>query len=739
MKKNLKILFLINSLSIGGAEKNLINLANQINKTKKKIFITIISLGKIDKSYLKLLDKKIKIIEINIKSFSLIKLFYLFFLVKKIKPDIIHSWLYISDFISILLGKLLNIQNILWSIRCTNTIKHLSLISKFIFKILVFCSNKFPKVILSNSYQGKIDHIKAGYPKNKIQIINNGFRLDNLKFKKQAILKLKKQLKIKKNYKVIGTIGRNHPMKDHITFAKVAKKLLKKNSKLQFLIIGEGILNNENLLSFLKKNNLLKNFILRENTFRHDVNLFYSIMDIFCLTSSDSEGFSNVLVESILNKTIPISTKVGDSNLILKNNKNLLCKIKNDEEISKKIQRILSMNSLKRKKLIYILRKNISSYSIENITKKYLKIYEDLIFDKKLEKISVVPLSNNNSAPGDRRRFVGYMKLKKIKFSNYCKNRKSKIIFLTQAADITDWVKDKFSFLIYDLTDSYLSIDKTNLKGWLRGLAKFFVKQHKYLYFNYWKLLGNMCKRADMVICSTREQKKKISKYNKNVHIILDYKDVNINTFKKNYTIKGPKFKIVWEGLPQNIYLLNTIAKVIINLSKKYNIQMIVLSDLKYNYFLNKFWHIDSQKQLLNIFKNNKIFKLKEWKMNEYFKTILNCDLAVIPTDIDDKFISGKPENKLLLFWRLGLPVLTTNSVAYTRAMKSAQLKNLCSNELEWYNKIEKMIKMQSFRKYCGIKGRRFANTYYSNQVLTRQWNKIIDISQRKVKQNSYF
>ena len=293
--------------------------------------------------------------------------------------------------------------------------------------------------------------------------------------------------------------------------------------------------------------------------------------------------------------------------------------------------------------------------------------------------------------------------------------------------------------MIYDLTDSYLSIDKTNFKGWLRGLAKFFVRQHKYLYFNYWKLLGNMCKRADIVICSTQEQKKKISKYNKNAHIILDYKDSNISSFKKNYDVRSSKFKIVWEGLPQNIYLLSIISKVIIKLSKKYNIQMIVLTDLKYKYFLNKFWDIDSKSQLLNIFKNNKIFKLKEWKMNEYFKTILNCDLAVIPTDINDKFISGKPENKLLLFWRLGLPVLTTNSVAYTRAMKSAKLKNLCSNEHEWYTKIEKMIKIQSYRSYCGQKGREFANKYYSNQNLTKQWNKILNISQKKIKENSYF
>ena len=109
-----------------------------------------------------------------------------------------------------------------------------------------------------------------------------------------------------------------------------------------------------------------------------------------------------------------------------------------------------------------------------------------------------------------------------------------KIVFLTQQADITRWLHEKYSYIIYDLTDSYLSISKTNVKGWFRSIAKYFFGQHKKLYFNYWNLLGKMCKRANLVICSTIEQKKLIQKFNKNVEVILDLKDTTVkSTYKK--------------------------------------------------------------------------------------------------------------------------------------------------------------------------------------------------------------
>ena len=99
-------------------------------------------------------------------------------------------------------------------------------------------------------------------------------------------------------------------MKDHFTFID-KEFFLKKNKKIaKFLILGKGIKKNQNLLKLIKDRNLEKDVILLEPK-SIDINNIYQILDIFCLTSCDSEGFPNVLVESILNHTLTVTTDVG--------------------------------------------------------------------------------------------------------------------------------------------------------------------------------------------------------------------------------------------------------------------------------------------------------------------------------------------------------------------------------------------------------------------------------------------
>ena len=80
---------------------------------------------------------------------------------------------------------------------------------------------------------------------------------------------------------------------------------------------------------------------------------------------------------------------------------------------------------------------------------------------------------------------------------------------MTQNADVTIWSEYQKGNckIIYDFVDSYLNVPPWNLKGVLRGAAKYFAGQSRYLRLNHWKALQAMCQRADGVACSTEEQK----------------------------------------------------------------------------------------------------------------------------------------------------------------------------------------------------------------------------------------
>ena len=118
----MKIIHIINSLKKGGAEGNLYRVCEfHKNKYKKKANITIITL--IDKGFydvdLRKLGIKVVSLKINKQKnfFILIKKIIEFRkLLKKENPDIIQSWMYHSNFLTLLIPKEFY-KKLFWNIR----------------------------------------------------------------------------------------------------------------------------------------------------------------------------------------------------------------------------------------------------------------------------------------------------------------------------------------------------------------------------------------------------------------------------------------------------------------------------------------------------------------------------------------------------------------------------------------------------------------------------------------------
>ena len=135
----MKIIHIINSLKKGGAEGNLYRLCKfHKQKYKKKIEIIIITL--IDNGYYEeeLKKKGIKIYSLNLSQkihfFEILKkIIKLRNLVKKESPDIIQSWMYHSNFISVFLPKKFY-EKLFWNIR------HAELNTQISKKITIFLS-----------------------------------------------------------------------------------------------------------------------------------------------------------------------------------------------------------------------------------------------------------------------------------------------------------------------------------------------------------------------------------------------------------------------------------------------------------------------------------------------------------------------------------------------------------------------------------------------------------------------
>jgi glycosyltransferase involved in cell wall biosynthesis len=118
--------------------------------------------------------------------------------------------------------------------------------------------------------------------------------------------------------------------------------------------------------------------------------------------------------------------------------------------------------------------------------------------------------------------------------------------------------------------------------------------------------------------------------------------------------------------------------------------------------------------------------RLHPWDEKTCAQVIPACDLAVIPIDLSDSLVTGKPENKLLLLWRLGMPVVTSATPAYKRAMKLAGTEGLaCRTEGEWVAALERMMDDESLRRDTGVRGRTLAETHYSESQMLARWDSV--------------
>lgn len=336
-------------------------------------------------------------------------------------------------------------------------------------------------------------------------------------------------------------------------------------------------------------------------------------------------------------------------------------------------------------------------------------------------RIGYVPYSSTFDKPGDRRRFVYYADTKGIQFEIADPSKTYDLVVLSARADISVWSKYSKGKLVYDLIDSYLAIPRTELKGQFRGLFKFLSRQSRFLQLDHWKAIGEMCARANAVVCSTVEQKLDISKFSNNVHCILDAHMTVTHKVKSQYNA-GSTFRLVWEGLPQTLGNLKQLQTVIGRLREKYAIELHVVTDREYFCYLGQYCKSDTLKSLKKILPD---VVFHEWNEADCADIICACDLAVIPLVLTDPFSAGKPENKLLLFWRMAMPVVTSASPAYRRAMLSSGLDLTAHNEDAWVSIIEGLINDQNARQVAGLSGKAFTEITYSKESFLQSWDAV--------------
>lgn len=366
-----KICFIIGQLEVGGAEKQLFELVKNIDK---KIFDpTVISLNRGDIWAERIRGIGIKLIELDRgKNFELKRFSSILKILMKIKPDIVHTFLFSANSYGRIASILAGVPILIASERNLPG-RDGNGFQAFMNRILGW----FSHAVICNSQKAADVLIKRyGFNPAKIFTIYNGVESN-------VTSTIEKR---SKKYKVVGTVGRLAPQKNHRLFLDSARALLDSHKNLRFMVIGGGPLR-DNLIRYSKLIGIHDKIEFTGE--RTDVNDFLKKMDIFVLTSS-YEGLSNAIMEAMLSGLPVIATDVGgNSELVVNGVTGFLCPENNAEAISEKASVLINDENMAQIMGENGRKKMLSEFSIGKMVLSTQDIYFKLLSRKKIDFNSV--------------------------------------------------------------------------------------------------------------------------------------------------------------------------------------------------------------------------------------------------------------------------------------------------------------------------------------------------------------
>lgn len=305
----MKICFLVPVLTYGGAERQLVVLAKGLHARGHDVVVVVYySGGPLEKD---LLDAGVRIRSLNKRGrWDVLNfLFQVIRVMREERPDILHS--YLTDLVTMILKPVCPGTKVVWGIRVSNIdYRNYDWLSWVCFKLECWLP-RFADVIISNSHAGRDYHVALGYPAEKTVVIPNGIDTQWFRPDPGARHHVRSEWGIQDHEQVIGIVGRLDPVKDHPTFLQAASLLALERKHLRFVCVGEGPAAYRDWLHQLTRSLKLTEHVIWSDG-RSDMPNVYNALDLL-VSSSISEGFSNVIAEALACGVPCVVTNVGDS------------------------------------------------------------------------------------------------------------------------------------------------------------------------------------------------------------------------------------------------------------------------------------------------------------------------------------------------------------------------------------------------------------------------------------------
>jgi len=745
-----KVFIIIDNLGTGGTQRQIIEYLKFANRDK--FLIKVINL---DKNYNTLEEEITKIgyevIGIEHRGFlNLSTVFQLKRLFKEERPDIVHTFLFTSDFYGRLTAKLANVPVIISSVRNVDIWKkwhHIladKILARWTDNITINAENIRPYLV---------EKVKIN--PDKIVKIYNGIDVNKFLHRPSSIVH-RDSLGIKDDNFVVGMVSRFSEQKDYDTFFKAAEIVLKQIPNTYFVAVGEGPLLKGHQVTTSQSHQLKEKVIF--TGLRKDVPDLINAMDV-CVLASHYEGCPNVILEYMACSKPVIASDVGGcSELVVDNKTGFIVPSKNPQEIAEKIIRLLNDRKLiiefgkeGRKRIEEHFTSGVMAKNTEDLYEESLKpkiayilsqfpeMHETFILREidalrrkgieieifslkycrdKIIHPQAIPLIKGTHYP----KLIFSLIFSNLYFVSIGPIRYFKTLFYIIFKNISSFNYLWKSLYIFPISVHYAKIIKNKRikhihAHWLTipttsaiiisGLLniKFSITAHAWDIFLPSPMKREKIKMAEFVITCTQFNKKYLEeRINEDLDgkVVVNYHGINLGNYPRSNDSKNRNIKIISIGALQRRKGFDYLIKACAILKEKNidfgckivggGIQRKKLTRLIHNYGLQ-----------------DKVELLGERKHKDVMDLLSNSDLFVLPCIITDNGNRDGIPNVILEAFASSLPVISTDISGIPEVVRVNETGILVpeKNEFALAEAIEFLLKNKEKRVFLGSQGRK--------------------------------
>jgi glycosyltransferase involved in cell wall biosynthesis len=333
-----KIVFLVRSLDYGGAERQVVALTKGLRLAGHQVVVLSFYPGGAFAKELVAAGAEVQSLEKrgrwDILRFGL----RLISRLRRLAPDVLHSYLGVPNMLAVLTRPFLLKQKIVWGLRSSDVDwTRYDWLTRSLHRIEPWLS-AFADLVIINSKAGYEHAAGIGYAKHKLVVIPNGIDVQSFRPDRSAGQHVRREWGVSHGQCVIGLVGRIDPMKDHCTFLEAAARLSGSRTDVRFVCVGSGAgAYNDEVQAKARELGLEDRLLWQAN--RPDMKNVYNALDILC-SASISEGLPNVVVEAMACGVPCVVTDVGDSRFIVGDTGSVVTP-KNPEGLADALERMI--------------------------------------------------------------------------------------------------------------------------------------------------------------------------------------------------------------------------------------------------------------------------------------------------------------------------------------------------------------------------------------------------------------